>query len=65
MNGKCWHCDSPSHDTADCSHRNSASVLKRRLERINVIACYASEEDTGSREQALLEIGKIARGESP
>lgn len=39
------------------------SRLRARLDRINMLACYASEEDTGAQPAALLEIGKIARGE--
>jgi hypothetical protein len=34
-----------------------------RLERINMLACYASEEDTSAQAAALLEIGKLARKE--
>lgn len=33
------------------------------LERINMTACYASEEDTSAQPEALLQIGKLARGE--
>ncbi len=33
------------------------------LERINEVACYASEEDTSAQAEALLMIGKLARGE--
>lgn len=33
------------------------------LERINEIACYACEEDTSKRYEALLLIGKLARSE--
>lgn len=33
------------------------------LERINMTACYASEEDTSMQPEALLQIGKLARGE--
>ena len=31
------------------------------LDQINTMACYASEENTSLRPQALLEIGKLAR----
>lgn len=37
--------------------------LKARLEQISALACYASEENTAARSEALLEIGKLARGE--
>lgn len=37
--------------------------LKMRLNRINDIACYVSEENTEARYAGLLEIGKLARGE--
>ena len=37
--------------------------LERILERINMTACYASEEDTSAQPEALLQIGKLARGE--
>lgn len=37
--------------------------LRAALDMINMLACYASEEDTDSREQVLLQIGKLARGE--
>jgi hypothetical protein len=37
--------------------------LRKRLDRINWLACYASEEDVNSAETVLLEIGKIARKE--
>jgi hypothetical protein len=33
------------------------------LERIHEVACYASEENTDARAEALLLIGKLARGE--
>ncbi|MGA8026444.1 MAG: hypothetical protein WB992_04810 [Bryobacteraceae bacterium] len=36
--------------------------LRAALERINTLACYASEENTDSRGAVLLEIGKLARG---
>lgn len=38
--------------------------VKALLDQINMLACYASEEDTSSQPAALLEIGKLARGES-
>lgn len=37
--------------------------LQSRLDQINALACYASEENTTARSDALLEIGKLARGE--
>lgn len=37
--------------------------MDERLERINMLACYASEEDTAAQPAALLEIGKLARKE--
>lgn len=36
---------------------------KVALDRINMTACYASEEDTSAQPEALLQIGKLARGE--
>jgi hypothetical protein len=39
------------------------TTLNERLERINMLACYASEEDTSAQPAALLEIGKLARKE--
>lgn len=39
------------------------SRLRARLDQINMLACYASEEDTSAQPAALLEIGKLARGE--
>ena len=38
-------------------------LLRAALEMINMLACYASEENTDSREAVLLQIGKLARGE--
>ena len=35
--------------------------LESLLRQINILACYASEENTDAREAALLEIGKLAR----
>lgn len=35
--------------------------LYEALDRINVAACYASEEDTDAREAVLLHIGELAR----
>ena len=37
--------------------------LRAALAMINMLACYASEEDTDSRAAVLLQIGKLARGE--
>lgn len=37
--------------------------LRATLEMINMLACYASEENIDSREQVLLRIGELARGE--
>lgn len=37
--------------------------LQARLFRINLLACYATEENTDARYQCLLEIGKLARME--
>lgn len=37
--------------------------LQRRMGQINTLACYASEENTSMQPAALLEIGKLARGE--
>lgn len=39
------------------------SEIEGRFDRINMLACYASEEDTAVQPAALLEIGKFARGE--
>lgn len=36
-------------------------ALREALEEINLMACYASEEDTDSREAMLLKIGESAR----
>lgn len=38
-------------------------LLQHRLDVINEIACYVSEEDTSARYEGLIEIGKLARGE--
>lgn len=35
--------------------------MRKALEMISALACYATEEDTGARENALIEIGKHAR----
>lgn len=35
--------------------------MRDALEMISALACYATEEDTGARENALIEIGKHAR----
>lgn len=43
--------------------RNEIERLRKLLERINLTACYASEEDTDSRVETLLLIGQLARGE--
>jgi hypothetical protein len=40
-----------------------ADEVDALLERINMLACYASEEDTSAQPVALLEIGKLARKE--
>ncbi len=64
-----------THDDGGGSHApltiwEEAQLLRwwleshKRLEQINLLACYASEENTGSQPQALLAIGRIARGES-
>lgn len=37
--------------------------LEALLERINLAACYASEENTDARAETLLLIGQLARGE--
>lgn len=39
------------------------SRLRAQLDRINMLACYASEEDVDAQPAVLLEIGKLARGE--
>lgn len=39
----------------------AAPDLYEALDRINVAACYASEEDTDAREAVLLHIGELAR----
>lgn len=39
----------------------AAPVLLAALEEINLMACYASEEDIDSREAMLLRIGELAR----
>lgn len=38
-----------------------AKQMREALEEINLMACYASEEDTDSREAMLLTIGEAAR----
>jgi hypothetical protein len=38
-----------------------APAMAQTLRDINVLACYASEENTDDREAALLEVGKKAR----
>jgi len=38
-----------------------ADEVDALLERINMLACYASEEDTKAQPVALIEIGKLAR----
>ena len=38
----------------------AAPDLYAALDRINVAACYASEEDTDAREAVLLHIGELA-----
>lgn len=43
--------------------RNEIERLRKLLERINLAACYASEENTDSRVETLLLIGRLARGE--
>jgi hypothetical protein len=48
---------------SDRAHADRAWLLGV-LERINTLACYASEENTDSREAVLLEIGKLARGDA-
>ena len=37
--------------------------MARILEAINLVACYASEEDTSAQAEALLLIGRLARQE--
>jgi hypothetical protein len=46
---------------ADVCYENQQ--LRAVLDEINMLACYASEENTDAREAALLEIGRLARGE--
>ena len=41
--------------------RAENEALMGTLDQINTMACYASEENTSLRPQALLEIGKLAR----
>ncbi len=41
--------------------RAEITALKTVLEEINMIACYASEEDIDSQPKALLMIGEKAR----
>lgn len=40
---------------------DQVKVLYEALDEINMMACYASEEDTDSREAMLLKIGETAR----
>lgn len=42
---------------------NEFEALKKRLGGINTVACYASEENTDAQAEALLKIGRVARGE--
>lgn len=47
----------------EIAQRERAEKAEKVLETINMLACYASEEDTDSRVAVLLQIGKLARGE--
>lgn len=53
-----WH---DEQGKADARLIAAAPELLAALEAINVAACYASEEDTGARAEALLHIGELAR----
>lgn len=48
-----------------CSAVDREMKYREILDCINMMACYASEENPESRETILLEIGKLARGEKP
>lgn len=53
-------------DPSPAARANAALIaaaprLHAALEKINALACYASEENTDFRETALLEIGATAR----
>lgn len=48
-------------NTANACLIAAAPDLYEALDRINVAACYASEEDTDAREAVLLHIGELAR----
>jgi len=50
-------------DHDNLSPAETAIRAIRCLERINMAACYASEENTEARAEALLLIGRLARGE--
>jgi hypothetical protein len=58
-------CDPISGDMIAYGLRKRVWALEKFLEQINSLACYASEEDIDSREQVLLEIGKLARSALP
>jgi hypothetical protein len=58
-------CDPISGDMEAYGLRKRVWALEKLLEQINMMACYASEEDIDSREQVLLEIGKLARSAQP
>lgn len=47
----------------DSPEEREIQHLRKVLNRINEAACYASEEDTSKRYEALLLIGQLARGE--
>ena len=49
------------HDRIVSALRAENEALMGTLDQINTMACYASEENTSLRPQALLEIGKLAR----
>ncbi|HEY5959197.1 MAG TPA: hypothetical protein VIV60_21715 [Polyangiaceae bacterium] len=40
------------------------SEIESKFDRINMLACYASEEDTSAQADALLIIGQIARDDA-
>ena len=52
---------SSDHDRIVSALRAENEALMGTLDQINTMACYASEENTSLRPQALLEIGKLAR----
>jgi hypothetical protein len=51
------------HEAEAIAWKERAEKAEKALEMVNMLACYASEENTDSREAVLLQIGKLARGE--